>query len=75
MKPAYFGLGAKEFVNVDDHCIHLSARVEHHCLGVCPVPEISISFVAIKMGRRQGARRAHPAPFLYSRCSVLSLSE
>ena len=26
---------------------------------VCPVPEISISFVAIKMGRRQGARRAH----------------
>jgi len=32
MKPAYFGLGAKEFVNVDDHCIHLSARVEHHCL-------------------------------------------
>jgi hypothetical protein len=21
-------------------------------------------FVAIKMGRRQGARRAHPAPFL-----------
>ena len=37
MKPAYFGLGAKEFVNVDDDCIHLSARVEHHCLGVsCP---------------------------------------
>ena len=32
MKPAYFGLGAKEFVNVDDDCIHLSARVEHHCL-------------------------------------------
>ena len=59
MKPAYFGLGAKEFVNVDDDCIHLSARVERHCLGVCPVPEISISFVAIKMGRRQGARRAH----------------
>ena len=59
MKPAYFGLGAKEFVNVDDHCIHLSARVEHHCLGVCPVPEIRLSFVAIKMGRRQGARRAH----------------
>src|SRR6516162_9820683 len=24
----------------------------------CPVPEISVSFVAIKMGRRQGARRA-----------------
>jgi hypothetical protein len=24
----------------------------------CPVPEISISFVAIKMGRRQGARTA-----------------
>jgi hypothetical protein len=25
----------------------------------CPVPEIGISFVAIKIGRRQGARRAH----------------
>ena len=24
------------------------------------------------MGRRQGARRVHPAPFLYSRCSVFS---
>ena len=54
MKPAYFGLGAKEFDNVDDHCIHLSAGVEHHCLSMCSVPEISISFVAIKMGRRQG---------------------
>ena len=34
MKPAYFGLGAKEFVNVDDHCIHLQAGVEHDCLGL-----------------------------------------
>jgi hypothetical protein len=25
----------------------------------CPVPEIGIAFVAIKMGHRQGARRAH----------------
>lgn len=38
----------------------------------CPVPEISVSsFVAIKMGRRQGdpsrtgIQKAHPAPFLY----------
>jgi hypothetical protein len=31
---------------------------------VNPVPEISICFVAIKMGRRQGARRARPAPVL-----------
>jgi len=29
-------------------------------------PRNNMPFVAIKMGRRQGARRAHPAPLFYS---------
>jgi hypothetical protein len=35
-------------------------------------PQNSMPFVAIKMGRRQGARRAHPAPFYAPADLVLS---